>query len=90
MPFPAAAFDLQPSLLAMISALPGPARKRQSTTRLLFSGLFLGVMDHPLAQADEWVFVAARHGVGQLAQLDGESVQIPARRNIHQTTSMSV
>ncbi len=35
MPFPAAAFDLQPSLLAMISALPGPARKRQSTTRLV-------------------------------------------------------
>jgi hypothetical protein len=32
--------------------------------------------------------VAARHGVGQLAQLGGESVQIPAQgRIIHETTS---
>ena len=47
-----------------------------------FSCLFLGVTDHPLAQADEWVFVPARHGVGQLAQLGSESVEIPPQRRI--------
>lgn len=68
----------------------GPKRPAPSRgfARLLFCSLFLGVLNHPLAQADEWVFVSARHGVGQLAQFDGESIQFPAQgRIIHETTS---
>jgi hypothetical protein len=42
------------------------------------SALVLGVAYHALAQPDERVFVPAGHGVGQLAQLDGEPVQIMA------------
>jgi hypothetical protein len=58
--------------------MPQARRAAQSFYAVRFRCLFLGVTDHPLAQADEWVFVPARHGLGQLAQLGGESVQIPA------------
>ncbi|OMB98664.1 hypothetical protein A5739_00120 [Mycobacterium colombiense] len=49
-----------------------------SGDRLPVAGFFFGVVDHSLAQADQWVFVPAGHAVGQAAQLDGESVEVLA------------
>src|SRR6516164_4132809 len=46
-----------------------------------------GAADHPLAQVDKRVLMPARHGIGQLAQLDGKFVQILAeRRVVHPAT----
>jgi hypothetical protein len=41
---------------------------------LALGGLLLGVVDHPLAEVDEGILLSCGHGVGQLAQLDGEPV----------------
>jgi hypothetical protein len=43
---------------------------------LLPSGLFSGAADHPSARVDQRVLMPAGHGIGQLAQLDGELVRI--------------
>ena len=45
---------------------------------LLPCGLFPGAAKHPFAQLDERVLMAAGHGIGQLAQLNGKLIQILA------------
>jgi hypothetical protein len=54
-----------------------PAKNGFPLSRLLSSS-FAGAADHPLAQADQRILMPARHGVGQLAKLNGEPVQILA------------
>lgn len=47
--------------------------RERSTRRLALGGLLAGVADHPLAQPDERVLVAARNGVGPISKRRGPS-----------------
>jgi hypothetical protein len=69
---------------------PATPSTRHWELQLALGGLLLGLVDHPLAQVDEGILLPCGHGIGQLAQLDREPVQILAQgRNSHETTSPS-
>jgi hypothetical protein len=73
-------------LFGSVAPLPRCPQRHWELTRAL-GGLLLGLVDHPLAEVDEGILLSCGHGVGQLAQLDGEPVQILAQgRNSHETT----
>src|SRR6516165_3105634 len=57
-------------------------RRRRASNAKLRTAMAPGAADHPLAQVDERVLMPARHGIGQLAQLDGKFVQILAQRHV--------
>lgn len=82
---------LRKRLAGKIARLPvaraAPNRQHPSAELAnTFRALCLGAVDHPLTEVDEWVFMPARHGIGQPAQFDGKLVQVLSQqRGSHET-----